>query len=101
VSQRKGTYIHGITEEQTNLLREAAAVLGFKIKRGVGAGGEGSLGQLMIALAERYKAQPDQVLHFLAYALGGRPWSLPNKYRLHIPVEDEDMEREMDRLREK
>jgi hypothetical protein len=93
---RKGTYVHGITEEQTNLLREAAAVLGYQIKRGVGAGEEGSLGQLMVALAERYKAQPDQVLLHLGIIVG-RPWSLPNKYRLHIPVEDEDMDREMER----
>lgn len=100
MSQRRGTYIHGITEEQTSLLREAAAVLGFKIKRGVGAGGEGSLGQLMIALADKYREQPDQVLLHLGIIVG-RPWSLPNKYRLHIPVEDEDMEREVERLREK
>lgn len=90
MSTRKGTYIYGITEEQTNLLREASAVLGFKITRGVGTGEEGSLGQFMTALAMRYKEQPDQVLHFLSLALGGRPWKLPNKYRQHIPVDDDD-----------
>lgn len=90
MSERRGTYIYGLTQQQTEDLREAAAVLGFKISRGVGAGEEGSLGQLMTALAERYKERPDQVLHFLSLALGGRPWKLPNKYRREIPVDEED-----------
>lgn len=87
-SERRGTYIYGLTQQQTEDLREAAAVLDFKISRGVGAGEEGSLGQLMTALADRYREQPDQVLHFLSLALGGRPWKLPSKYRSRIPIDD-------------
>jgi hypothetical protein len=95
---RKGTYLHGLTKEQTAALREAAEVLGYMISRGAGSGKEGSMAQLMAALADKYQEQPDQVLVQLGIIVG-RPWTLPNKYRLHIPVEDEDMDREMRRLK--
>lgn len=85
--KRGGTYLHGLTEEQTADLREAAEVLGFLVSRGPGVG-QGSMAALMAALADKYRERPDQVLHFFSLALGGRPWKLPNKYRSRIPIDD-------------
>lgn len=78
---RSGTFLHGLTQQQVESLREAAQVLGFTIKRGAGAGREGSMAELIAALADAYEKEPDRVLHFFGLLLN-RPWRLPEKYRL-------------------
>lgn len=82
-----GVYLHGQTPDQTADLREAAEVLGFLVSRGPGVG-QGSMAAMMATLSDKYREQPDRVLHFLSLALGDRPWKLPNKYRSHIPIDD-------------
>ena len=76
---RAGTFLHGLTQQQVESLREAAQVLGFRISRGAGAGREGSMAELIAALADAYGREPDRVLHFFGL-LVDRPWKLPAKY---------------------
>lgn len=83
---RKGTFLHGLTTEQVDALREAARVLGYTITRGAGAGREGSMAELIAALADAYVREPDRVLHFFGL-LFNRPWSLPEKYRREMSLE--------------
>lgn len=78
---RPGTFVYGLSREDSERLREIAAVLGFKITHGAGTGEGGSMGALLRALTEAYGAAPDRVLHGLGLVLQ-RPWSLPGQYRL-------------------
>lgn len=76
---RAGTFLHGLTQQQVDSLREAAQTLGYTITRGAGAGREGSMAELIAALADAYERDPSRVLHFFGL-LVDRPWKLPAKY---------------------
>jgi len=78
-----GSYIHGISPEQVEALRELAEILGYKVSRGPGTG-QGSLASLLRDVADRYRADPHDVAFQIAKVVR-RAYAMPAKYRLVIP----------------
>lgn len=103
MTDRKGTFLYGLSADEVAALREIAAVAGETITRGAGTGG-GSMAGLMKAIAQAYRAQPDRVLYTLVGLTLHRPYTLPEKYRMQDEDEgEEEPERdvcaELDELR--
>lgn len=79
---KTGSYIHGITDEQVEALRELAEILGYFVTRGPGTG-QGSLAGLLRDLATHYQDNPHEVTFQVAKAVH-RSYSMPAKYRTEI-----------------